>query len=268
MGKYLTLKFIFFLVLGLLAFAGAVILSLYYKHHLEPEFWIDFLLHVCAIFMGVALVKFVWDSLGGDPLEELIEARDKIQAFNELGIETFWLARDQKVIEKMKEEYIQHIPKAKKIDLMGLTLTHILDDSKVRKSLCDAAKDNNATIQLLISNPNARRRITKQRSIEPGETQPRVFTGLLAKAEAAVAKLNTELEAIGKSENLVVKVANEHVIYCMVVRMDERMYVCNYFSALIGNETPAMHICKKDDGCLFDKYSYEFGVAYSKGEFL
>ena len=57
------------------------------------------------------------------------------------------------------------------------------------------------------------------------------------------------------------------MIRCMIVRIDEEMFVGNYLTSTVGNEIPGMQIRRQKDG-LFEKYCTEFEAAWKCGREL
>jgi hypothetical protein len=151
---------------------------------------------------------------------------------------------------------------------MGLNLWHevfAVDD--MRDLLVEAISRFNTEIRILISEPNVEQSpITQQRASEPGERKAAVLTHLLGKAEEGLKDICGRLTEAKRRRFIDgIRLAHESVIYCMIIRIDEQMFLCNYLSSIVGNETPGMQIRKQRSAGLFAKYAREFKEAWKNG---
>ena len=150
---------------------------------------------------------------------------------------------------------------------MGLNLTNeIFEHGPICDALVAAVHQKDAQIRVLISDPTAASEITAQRCREPGEVaHGALFLGLLEAAqEHLLQSIFRRLEQ-NEQDKLTIEVADQSVIYCMIIRIDDWMVVGNYLSGVQGNDTPGMIIRKAGDDSLFATYSAEFESAWING---
>jgi len=243
-------RFAVFVALGLIFLA----LGWGLAHNLpssQETFTIPLFINFGTALVGVGLIRFLWDVLGAPSLRSEMER---------LGVVRFWINRRDGETERRKE-YLKFLATSQKIDLMGLNLyTEVFGDAEVRDALERAVRSGKAKVRILISDP--RSAITTQRSREPSEINAKVFSGLL---EQTLTSLGTypQLRSGEPCEGLLVRASDRSVIYVMVIRLDDQMFVCNYFSSMVGDDTPGMQLRKLRDYCLFEKYSREFESVWS-----
>lgn len=267
-------KLLVFLSLG-------ITLSIWALYSTAP--YQPFLQEFSVTFAAVALIQFLWDFLGGDPLEEhIIEQNSGIAKQIEqsqqsidnnlerivkssalledmtlfhLGIVRIWPSRNS-FVEDSKAglaDFKLKVLESKNVFLLGITLWHNwLRDVDFRHKLTEALK-NGAEVKILVYEPGSDiQKIRARDEIDPGDQ----MVGEIRGSVKAVMDIKSSLPP-NLRINLQLRLTYEAHHTVQIIGSGERMLVGFYLSGLDGFSSPTMQI-RGDDTRFYQIYHEQF----------
>lgn len=272
------IRLLFFVVLGASAILGSLLIS--------NEYWQGVLSNFAVTFIAVGLIDFIWDILGGEPMEtnmnnSFVEVNNKIDSIHQsmsiisdltnyqIGLERIWPTRRE--WEKDPKDGLsvwkRRVCQAQQVDIVSNTFyTRWANDEDFWNELFDALK-RGTKFRLLIYNPESN--LLQLRS--ENEDDPRIGATSQMKME-----IHSTLEKIAKNQktlekgirkNFEVRLNSKFYQLAQIVRADKQMLVAVYLSKKTGSKSPTLQI-SGPDSAYFKTYIQQFEFLWEFGEKL
>jgi hypothetical protein len=244
-------RLVFFVVLGGLIF----IASFFVVDQVLREILRGFSL----TFIAVGAVDFVWDILGGDPME-LQMTRDfgnvdaKLDNIHRsmavlsdivdgnIGIERIWTSRREweKDPDAGLAAWKERVCRARTIDFVSNTLyTKWLNDDGFRKDLFSNVTSG-ANVRILIYDP--RSAVLKQRAFD--ELDPRKGGQMRNEIESTLEVVARDRSALDDAaqKRFHICLTDKHYHLAQIIRADEKMLVALYLTTKTGSSAPTLQL--------------------------
>lgn len=263
----------FFLVLGLSIGSLGVLLQSRF------QFWGGILLEFAVAFAAVGVLQFLWDFLGGEPMELRIEevrkeVRDMRSSMipplsdlidGNIGIERIWPDRRTWQRDPIDGLTVWHnrVCQAESVDIMSNTLwNNWMHQARFREKLFHSTAYG-ARVRILVYDPDSqilRLRASDEEDV-PGQMQDEIIATLLR-----IIQGRNCLSECAKA-NLEVRLTNRTLQSVHLVRADERMIVAFYLSGKSGGPSPTLQI-RGSDSTYFQKYVEQFEIFWQRAREL
>jgi hypothetical protein len=270
------IRLLFFVTIG----AAAILASLLVKN----AYWQDLLSNFAVTFAAVGIIDFMWDILGGEPMEatmidsftQLNYRMDNLNQSlsvvadlvnNQIGIERIWSTRrdwenDPKDgIAIWKERVCQ----SDQVDIVSTTFyTRWANDDDFWNDLFDALRNRKSKFRLLIYDPDSD--ILNIRS--ENEDDPKIGSTSQMKME-----IHSTLEKIAKKINSLdsnvkdkfeIRLNSKYYQMAQIIRADKRLLVALYLSKKTGSTSPTLQI-QGPDSSFFKIYTQQFDILWESG---
>jgi len=272
-------KLAFFTLLGGLIILFAIVI--------EYPFWSNMLLEFAVTFGAVALIQFLWDFLGGEPMElrigevqnEIVYVRQSINAEiaslkqsmtlladligGNIGIERIWQDRRTWQSDPMDglSAWQARVCRATNAAIMSMTLwNNWMHQERFRERLF-ANITGGASVRILVYDPDSEilRLRAKDERDPPGQMRLEIKSTLLKLAET--------WDSLGESvkNNLKVRLTTQTLQYTQIIRADEQMLVAIYLSGKSGGPSPTMQL-RGPESTWFLKYLEQFEIMWRRGK--
>jgi hypothetical protein len=271
-------KLAFFALLGGLITLLAVVI----KH----PFWSNVLLEFAVTFGAVALIQFLWDFLGGEPMElqigevqnEIVHVRQSVNAEiaslkqsmtlladlidGNIGIERIW--PDRRTWQSDPADGLSawqaRVCQAANVAIMSMTLwNNWLHQEQFRKQLF-ANIAGGASVRILVYDPDSEvlHLRAKDERDPPGQMQLEIKSTLLRLAET--------WDSLGESvkKNLKVRLTAQTLQYTQIIQADDQVLVAIYLSGKSGGPSPTMQL-RGPESTWFLKYLEQFEIMWRRG---
>lgn len=284
---------------------GIVVLLIANSSPWPNKFWQDFLVDISVVFFGVALVQFVWDKLGGDPLTKMMQVLIDVGEGN-LGIERIWPKREiwMNDNEEGLIKWHKWVCKAKQVEIVSNTFwINWLEEEEFRKMLLKGIQKKDL-FRLLIYDPESdlvRMRAADEKEIAIKgnfEMQNEIIKALKELAEGINSMgASSKQEIIEQMENSVgrwkeiqgmkegpekerkheemektskgleIRMTSRCLHFAQVIRADNQMLVTFYLSGKSGKPCPTMQL-RGPRTEYFERYSEQFKILWRRGRAL
>lgn len=264
------IRLAFFLILG----STAVLLSVLIQS--RSPFWSEVLLEFAVTFGAVGVLQLLWDFLGGEPMELLIEeVKEEVRSVQQsitllsdlidgnIGIERIWSDRQawrEDPADGLRVWY-DRVSQANCVDIMSNTLwNNWMHRAEFRSRLFDNVAQG-AHVRILIYGPDSeavRLRARDERDV-PGEMQIEIKSTL-----TRVAEERSNLPAPAKT-NLEVRLTTQTLHPVQMIRANDRMVLASYLSGRSGTPSPTMQI-RGDKSSYFQKYAKQFETLWERAK--
>jgi hypothetical protein len=246
-------RLIFFVILGV-----AVILA---SRLVQNPFWVDLLTQFAVVFIAVSLTSFVWDFLGGDPMElrftqsfgDIDTKLDTIHhsmgvlsdlVDNNIGIERIWATRRdwEHDSEEGLAAWKERICKAKEVDIVSSTLwTRWFHDEVFRSKFIENIA-NGASARIVIYDPDSH--ILIKRSEDEKETPWKEVREMQTEITSTLKGVARSRMSLGNAvkDNLQVRLTQHYYHLAQIIRADDLMLVAIYLSGKTGSSSPTFQI--------------------------
>ncbi len=215
----------------------------------------DLLLNVGASVTTVVLVEIVWRRYGGDPILSAIGllrmSLRQLSELDNLGMVAVRPKRDDGVILRWRDG----LSRAKQIDLMALTLeSEFASKPENMTAIRRAVVGNNCIVRLLTLHPIVD-------GTEDGDARSRriseedlIGMGARRRIEASLERTYGQfagLVAEDGDQNKFARGTIEHrwtsklTIYANIIRIDDRIWFCNYLASATGSNSPMFEIAAR-----------------------
>lgn len=265
----------FFIVTGLMFIAISLLISNTAVQNLTLNF--------ATTFMAVGLISFMWDFLGGDPIEIRVsenfgELGSKIESLklsskilsdiaeNNIGIERIWSSRrdwDNDTFDGLNE-WQKRVCKARDIAIVSNTFwARWFDDDEFRK-LFFKNIETGAKIKLLIYDPNSE--ILTLRAKD--EKDPRSKWGLQMQNEiiSTLHSISEELDRMThlNRSNIEVRLTDKSYHLAQIIKADSKILISTYLSGKSGSPSPTFQIIEPSR--FFTTYLEQINILWEKGK--
>lgn len=240
------MRLAFFVVLG-----GTMILASYL---VSDPFWKDILVQFAVVFIAVGLIDFVWDFLGGTPIElQMTRALSDVDAKldsvhrsmtvlsdivdRNIGIERIWPNRRAWASDSFegREAWKERVCQAKSVDIVSNTLWNgWFNDEGFRKRFFDSLA-RGMTGRIVIYDPNSDV-LSLRAANERDPTQGRQMRNEIESTLQMIAKGREGLKSAAR-KNLQVRLTTNLYHLAQIVRADDKMLVAMYLSGKSGGHS-------------------------------
>jgi hypothetical protein len=263
-------------------------------------FWSDLLLEFAVVFDAAALIQFLWDFLGGDPMEirirdiqgDIAHAKETIDSRlsntlsdlnaelnslkhsmhlladlidSNIGIERIWPDRRSWQLDSTDgiEEWEMRVCQAKHVDIMSRTLwQYWMRPEEFRQRLFSHIASG-AVVRILIYDPDSK--IVELTARDEGD--PGMGGEMRQEIRSTLLRLahhRDELDESAKS-NLQVRLTTVYLHLAQIIRADSLMLVGIYLSGKSGTPSPTIQL-RDPKSTYFDKYAKQFEIMWNRGK--
>lgn len=249
----------------------------------NESIWQNLGTSIATTFIGVGLISYLWDFLGGDPIEvKIAEGFDALESQlgslklttkvlsdiseHNIGIERIWCARrdwDHDPQDGLRI-WQKRICQAREVAIVSNTLwTRWFDDEKFRKGFF-----NNVTsgtkIRLLIYDPDSE--ILHVRAKDENDPQNRMGLQMQTEIISTLHKIAEGLNNLASRDrkNLEVRLSDESYHPAQIIRADHQILVSNYLSGKSGSPSPTFQVTEPSE--YFSLYKEQVEILWSRGK--
>lgn len=280
----------FFSLLG----TTVILLSILVKN----AFWSNVFFEFAIVFIAVAMIDFLWDFLGGDPMEiqvqevqaeithtrehidsqlsttvdslseELVSLKHSMSLMTDLiegniGIERIWPDRRTWHYDDRdgSRQWQSRLCQADEVDIMSNTLWQSwMRPSEFRRALFENIAGG-AQVRILIYAQDSKGLEFRARDEGdvPGEMQHEIKSTLVRLAE------QWEGLDVSVRDNLQVRLTTDYLHSAQIVRADNRMLLAIYLSGQSGGPSPTMQL-RGPLSSYFVKYAEQFNIMWNRGK--
>ncbi len=236
------------------------------------------LLSVAGALLAVVVLQMIWAFTGGEPVRRQIEAmRSEVRALHDVsiaGIDRVHRQR-QEVSDEMVDRWSVLGARAKRIDLLGLTLDREwLSNDDLLAVLKQVAEKRQGQVRLLLlpqqtydprqppapaeGEVPAENLSFEARVRQPGEEGGGVLLGYIQKAHRHLGELTN-----GGSGSLEIRTLRFCMPYCLIIRIDDYMYVAPYRASTLGEHSLALEVHSAPGHSVFEMYRREFEAIWT-----
>lgn len=265
------LRLLFFVTLG----AVAILASLIVKN----SFWQDILSNFAVTFAAVGFIDFMWDILGGEPMEANMlvsfgEVNQKIDAINQsmtvvsdllnnqIGIERIWPSRSYWHSDQIDGslQWIQRVCQAKRVDIVSNTFSAWAKNPDFRKDLFKAI-EKGTKFRLLIYDPDSS--VLRDRSKHEKTTNMNLVE-MQIEIKKTLILFSEERRTLSKKskDNLKIRLTQEYYHPTQIIRADEKMLVTFYLAGKTGAPAPTIQILGSE-AAYFKIYAEQFEILWN-----
>lgn len=251
--------FVFFLLGGLLFFAALGV---------PEDFWRDTLVQFAVVFIGVGFVGFVWDVLGGDPIDSKLDSLHRYMAVlsdiadGNIGIERIWPNRGvwERALVDGLAAWKERVGGAASVDIVSNTLytRWFHDDAFVRKFFENIAHGKKARILIYDPRANAVHQRAFHEQGRRGEMQSEIESTLVN-----IAQYRETLDDAGK-RNLQVRLTTTYYHLAQIIRADDKILIAIYLSGKSGTPSPTFQL-RGPDTEYFRTYQEQIEILWRHG---
>jgi hypothetical protein len=270
------LRLLFFVVLGTTAILASLLI--------QDAYWQDLLSNFAVTFAAVGLIDFMWDILGGEPMEATM--RDSFAELNQrmdnlnltlsvaadlvnshIGVERIWSTRRDWEADNLDgiATWKKRVCQAKQVDIVSSTFyTRWASDDKFWDELFECIT-RGTKFRLLIYDPDSD--ILRIRS--ENEDDPK-----LGKTSQMKMEIYSTLEKIAKKvnnldgharNNFEVRLNSKYYQMSQIIRADKRVLVAFYLSKKGGSSAPTLQILGPESS-FFEVYTQQFETLWAAGK--
>lgn len=269
-------RLLFFVTLGSSAILGSLLV--------KDPYWQDILSNFAVTFIAVGLIDFIWDVLGGEPMEinmhnSFVEVNNKLNAINQtmsvvadltnfqIGMERIWSTRRE--WEKDAKDGLaiwkKKVCQAKQVDILSNTFyTRWANDDDFWKDIIDAL-NRGTKFRLLMYNPAST--VLQLRADNEGDTK-------IGNTSQMKMEIHSTLEKIAKNrkdlhedvrKNFEVKLNSKFYQLAQIIRADRQILIAIYLSKTSGSPSPTFQVAGPDSA-YFKTYSQQFDTLWEFGD--
>lgn len=270
------IRLLFFVILGTSTILGSLLI--------KDQYWQSILSNFAVTFTAVGLIDFLWDILGGEPMEanmnsSFAEVNNKIDSINQsmsviadltnfqIGMERIWSTRRE--WEKDPKDGLaiwkKRVCHARQVDIVSNTFyTRWANDDDFWKDLTDAL-NRGTRFRLLIYNPESE--ILQLRSDNEGDTKIDNTSQMKMEIHSTLRKIAKSRKGLNKDvkENFEIKLNSKLYQLAQIIRSDRQILVAIYLSKTSGSPSPTFQIAGPDSA-YFKTYTQQFEVLWEYGD--
>lgn len=273
------LRLLFFVVLGTTAILASLLI--------QDAYWQDLLSNFAVTFAAVGFIDFLWDILGGEPMEAAMrdsfaEVNQRIDTLNQslsvvadltnshIGIERIWAARsdwesdDPDGLAMWKRRICQ----AQEVNIVSNTFKKpwTYDDS-FWDELLESVK-RGTKFKLLIYDPDSDiLQIRSENEDDPNEeTKEEKITEMRMEINSTLKKITKKINSLDKNarKNFEIRLNSTYYQMAQIVQADKRILVALYLSKMSGSYAPTLQILGPSP--LFKTYTEQFDILWKAGK--
>ncbi len=246
------LRLLFFVALGTAAILASLLI--------QDTYWQDLLSNFAVTFAAVGFIDFLWDILGGEPMEATMrdsfaEVNTKLSRINQsmavvadlvnnqIGLERIWPMRRnwQRDPNDGSEVWIKRICQAETVDIVSNTFDGWSKNEDFTSELLKAM-NKGTKVRLLIYDPGSEvidLRSKHEKDFRKGGVNTmKIEVRLTLERFAAIRK---KLDRNARS-NLKIRLTRGYYHLAQIIRADDRMLVTIYLSGQAGSPSPTFQV--------------------------
>lgn len=251
---------------------------------IKNQYWQGILSNFAVTFIAVGLIDFIWDVLGGEPMEanmnnSFIEVNNKIDSINQsmsiisdltnyqIGLERIWPTRRD--WEKDPKDGLaiwkRRVCQAQQVDIVSSTFyTRWANDEDFWNELFDALK-RGTKFRLLIYNPESN--LLKLRSENEDDSIIGETSEMKMEIHSTLKKIARNQKVLEKDarKNFEVRLNSKFYQLAQIVHADKQILVSAYLSKKAGSKSPTFQI-SGPDSAYFKTYAQQFDFLWEAGE--
>jgi hypothetical protein len=270
------LRLLFFVVLGTTAILASLLI--------QNAYWQDLLSNFAVTFAAVGVIDFMWDILGGEPMEATMrdsfaELNQRMDVLNQslsavsglansgTGIERVWAARkywDQDETDGFPI-WKTRICQAQEVDIVSNTFKRPWAyDDNFWEGLCEAI-NSGTKFRLVIYDPNSD--ILQIRAKNEGESPQEKTSEMAMEIRYTLDRFTEKISQLPKSvrNNIEIRLNSRYYQMAQIIRADKRILVTLYLSKRSGSLSPTLQVAGPDSP-FFDIYTKQFKTLWEEGK--
>lgn len=222
------------------------------------EFLYNSLFNITFIIMTVVIVNFVWNLLGGEPIEQLLTKLNSsvtlLKDSNDSGLMRLISTSGDYGSHK---DWMDKLASAKKqVDLMGYTL-HVWTRGEQFENKLEELIKNGVQIRIMImsnNNPDFKSIINTNQISSLDLSTAKGEVDIVSKL---ITKLANKIKNQGYTGSIKIKTIENGIILNQICSVDSNMTVIPYMYSVNTSESPLLEI-RDSESKLFKKYQMEF----------
>jgi hypothetical protein len=245
--------------------------------------WQNLITSIATTFIGVGIINYLWDFLGGDPIEvKVAEGFDALESQigsikltskvlsdiseHNIGIERIWCARRDwdNDLQDGLEIWQKRVCKAHEVAIVSNTFwTRWFDDEKFRKGFFNNIALG-AKIRLLIYDPNSE--ILQFRAKDENDPKNRMGSQMQTEIVSTLHRLAEGLDNLTPRARKGLEVRLSHQFYhpAQIIWADNQILVSNYLSGKSGSPSPTFQVMEPSE--YFSLYKEQIEILWSRGK--
>ncbi|HKZ82600.1 MAG TPA: hypothetical protein VJ793_02960 [Anaerolineae bacterium] len=261
-----------FMLLGVVLFLAALLVN--------PSLSVSsILIDFAIVFVAVGLISFMWDFLGGDPIELQItrhfsELHDRLDSTRlsmsvlsdivdrNIGIERIWPNRGVWATDPDDGPAVwkERVYQAKKVDMVSNTLWSGWFGHETFRTEFFKRLANGNSARILIYDP--RSSLVGLRATDEQDPQTQIRTEIKSTLEM-IARGREGLNDVAK-KNLEIRLTTSHYHLAQIIRVDGRVLVTIYLSGKSGTPSPILQL-RGPDTEYFKTYLEQIEILWRRG---
>ncbi len=269
--------------LGLFLTIGGLLLLISLFAPLDPT-WQNVGTNIATTFIGVGLISYLWDFLGGDPIEVKVA-----EGFDELGLQLGSIKPTMKLLSDVSEHNIgiariwstrrewekdptdglpiwkERVCRAKQVDIVSNTFYSLwAKDDGFWEELFDSV-NRGTKFRLLIYDPDSD--ILQIRSENEDDTKLEKTSEMKMEIYSTLKKIAKKISSLDNNtkHNLEVRLNSKYYQLAQIIRADNQILVALYLSHKTGSTSPTFQIAGPDSS-FFETYTQQFETLWTTGK--
>ena len=268
-------RLLFFVILGVSAILASLIV--------QNPFWQDLLANFAVTFAAVGFIDFLWDLLGGEPMEAKMmysfgEVNQKIDTISQsmsviadltngqIGIQRIWPSRREWEKDPIDGLSIwkTRVCHAKQVDIVSSTFyTRWAHDDEFWNELFDAV-NSGTNFRLIIYDPISDilriRSQNEDETIVDGTSQMKmeIFSTI-----EKIAKNRSKLDDKAK-DKFEFRLNSTYYQLAQIIRADKQLLITTYLSKKSGSSSPTFQV-SGPDSTYYNLYTKQFDILWKAG---
>ncbi|HET9914471.1 MAG TPA: hypothetical protein VFQ13_21425 [Anaerolineales bacterium] len=270
------LRLLFFVVLGTTAILASLLI--------QDAYWQGLLSNFAVTFAAVGVIDFMWDILGGEPMEAAMresfaEVNQRMDALNQslgvvadltnshIGIERIWSERRNWETDKPDgiSAWKKRVCQAKQVDIVSNTFyTAWAHDNNFLDELLEAV-NRGTKFRLVIYDPDSE--ILQIRSENEDDPKMEKTSEMKMEIHSTLDKIKKKISKLDKNarNNFEIRLNSRYYQMAQIIRADKRILVALYLSKKSGSYCPTLQILGPDSS-LFEAYAQQFEILWAAGK--
>jgi len=270
------LRLLFFITLGVTAILASLLM--------KGTYWQDLLSNFAVTFAAVGLIDFMWDILGGEPMEATMinsfgEVNHRIDTLNQsmsvvadlvnnhIGIERIWSTRRdwEKDSTDGLTTWKKRVCHAKQVDIISNTFySPWAKDDGFWEDLFDSV-NRGTKFRLLIYDPDSE--ILQIRSENEDDSKIGATSEMKMEIYSTLKKIAKKINSLDNNvkHNFEVRLNSKYYQLAQIIRADKQILIALYLSHRTGSTSPTFQVLGPDSS-FFETYKQQFETLWATGK--
>jgi hypothetical protein len=270
------LRLLFFVVLGTTAILASLLI--------QDAYWQDLLSNFAVTFAAVGVIDFMWDILGGEPMEAAMresfaEMNQRMDALSQslsvvadltnsrVGIERIWSERRNWETDKPDgiSAWKKRVCQAKQVDIVSNTFyTAWAHDNNFLDELLESV-NRGTKFRLVIYDPDSD--ILQIRSENEDDPKMEKTSEMKMEIHSTLDKIAKKINKLDKNarNNFEIRLNSRYYQMAQIIKADKRILVALYLSKKSGSYSPTLQILGPNSS-LFEAYAQQFEILWAAGK--